>query len=165
MESLNQDNNANLSDFIAKSAILDGKYFTEVEVADNNVKSKLFRTQAAVDKLITNFIIKRMRALSTVEQPVFIELVTGLCEVELEFLEEYCQILEPIAAALERLQSDKNCFYADLVPTLFKSVESDDDYFGFRLNTSESANATTSSSNVMILAKHIEEIVHMSIVL
>ncbi|MCI4442764.1 MAG: hypothetical protein JHC39_04585 [Lentimicrobium sp.] len=163
-------------------------------------------------------------------------------EVELEFLEEYCQILEPIAAALDRLQGDKNCFYADLVPTLFKvssqlsalnssvnwchclpllkaitigfnsrfvdflqlipkvnqailatithpyfklrwlpqsmsdhrnrlqaafvseakkvlqstphdahntsnSAESDDDYFGFRLNTSESANATTSSSN------------------
>ncbi|MCI4442763.1 MAG: zinc finger BED domain-containing protein [Lentimicrobium sp.] len=40
MESLNQDDNANLSDFISKSAILDGKYFTIVKVADDNVKIK-----------------------------------------------------------------------------------------------------------------------------
>jgi len=168
-------------------------------------------------------------------------------EVELEFLDEYCLILEPIALALDRLQGDKNCFYADLAPTLFKvsnqlstlhsmnwhhclpllnavtsgfnrrfaeflqlnpevnqailatithpyfklrwlpqsmnnqrnrlqalfvseakrisqstphethtmsnSVESDDDYFGFRPNASESTNATTDSSSTDIVGE------------
>lgn len=41
-------------------------------------------------------------------------------EIELEFLDEYCQILEPIAIALDRLQGERTCFYADLLPTLQK---------------------------------------------
>jgi hypothetical protein len=41
-------------------------------------------------------------------------------EIELEFLDENCQILEPIAIALDRLQGEKNSLYADLVPTLLK---------------------------------------------
>lgn len=41
-------------------------------------------------------------------------------EIELEFLDEYCQILEPIAIALDRLQGEKTCFYADVLPTLLK---------------------------------------------
>jgi hypothetical protein len=36
-------------------------------------------SQTTVDKLVTSFVVKGMHALSTVEQPEFIELVTGLC--------------------------------------------------------------------------------------
>jgi hypothetical protein len=36
----------------------------------------------------------------------------------LEFLDENCQILEPVAIALDRLQGEKNSLYADLFPTL-----------------------------------------------
>jgi hypothetical protein len=41
-------------------------------------------------------------------------------EIELEFSDEYCQILEPIAIALDRLQGERTCFYVDLLPTLQK---------------------------------------------
>jgi hypothetical protein len=41
-------------------------------------------------------------------------------EIELEFLDENCQTLEPIAIALDRLQGEKNSLYADLVPTPIK---------------------------------------------
>jgi len=40
-------------------------------------------------------------------------------DVELEFLDEYRQTLAPIAVALDRLQGEKNCYYGDLLPTLF----------------------------------------------
>jgi hypothetical protein len=40
-------------------------------------------------------------------------------DLELDFLEEYRQTLVPIAVALDRLQGDKNTYYADLLPTLF----------------------------------------------
>jgi len=41
-------------------------------------------------------------------------------DVELEFLDEYRQTLAPIiAVASDRLQGQKNCYYGDLLPTLF----------------------------------------------
>ena len=40
-------------------------------------------------------------------------------DVDLEFLDEYCQILAPIAVALDRLQGEKDAYYATLMPTLF----------------------------------------------
>ena len=40
MECSDHEAIANSSAFIAKSAILDGKYFTVIEVADDNVKVK-----------------------------------------------------------------------------------------------------------------------------
>lgn len=39
-------------------------------------------------------------------------------EVELEFLDEYIDVLNPIATALDRLQADKQCFYGCMLPTL-----------------------------------------------
>jgi len=39
-------------------------------------------------------------------------------DVDLEFLDEHQQILAPIAVALDRLQSEHHCYYADLIPTL-----------------------------------------------
>lgn len=41
-------------------------------------------------------------------------------DVEIDFLEEYCRTLAPIAVALDRLQGEKTSYYADLLPTLFK---------------------------------------------
>jgi hypothetical protein len=40
-------------------------------------------------------------------------------DVELDFLDEYVQTLAPIAVALDRLQGDKMCYYANLLPTIF----------------------------------------------
>jgi len=37
----------------------------------------------------------------------------------LEFLDEYRQILAPIAVTLDRLQGEKDAYYATLMPTLF----------------------------------------------
>jgi hypothetical protein len=47
-------------------------------------QTKLVRTvdmisQTKVDKLVTQFVVKGMHPLSTVEQSEFIQLVTGLC--------------------------------------------------------------------------------------
>jgi hypothetical protein len=41
-------------------------------------------------------------------------------DVELDFLDECCQVLAPVAVALDRLQGEENCYYADLLPTLFR---------------------------------------------
>jgi hypothetical protein len=41
-------------------------------------------------------------------------------DVEIDFLEEYRRTLAPIAVALDRLQGEKTCYYAELLPTLFK---------------------------------------------
>ena len=41
-------------------------------------------------------------------------------QLEINSLEEYCQILASIAVALDRLQGEKTCYYADLIPTLLK---------------------------------------------
>jgi hypothetical protein len=41
-------------------------------------------------------------------------------DMEIDFLEEYCRTLAPIAVALDRLQGEHTCYYADLLPTLFK---------------------------------------------
>ncbi|XP_066970541.1 uncharacterized protein [Macrobrachium rosenbergii] len=38
---------------------------------------------------------------------------------ELDYLSEYIMVLKPIAKALKRWQSDKDCFYGCLIPTLF----------------------------------------------
>lgn len=43
-----------------------------------------------------------------------------LKDADLEFLEEYRQILAPIAVALDRLQGERNCSYGELLPTLLK---------------------------------------------
>ena len=39
-------------------------------------------------------------------------------ETELKFMEEYVQVLQPIATALDRLQADKACYYGSTIPTL-----------------------------------------------
>ena len=39
---------------------------------------------------------------------------------ELEFLQEYVMILEPVATAIDRLQGDRSVFYGDLLPTLLR---------------------------------------------
>jgi hypothetical protein len=41
-------------------------------------------------------------------------------DMEIDFLEEYRRTLAPIAVALDRLQGEKTCYYADLLPTLFR---------------------------------------------
>ena len=41
-----------------------------------------------------------------------------LKENELEFISEYLSVLKPIAAALNKLQAEKGCFYGCLLPTL-----------------------------------------------
>jgi len=47
-------------------------------------QTKLFRTvavvsQTEVDQLVTSYVVKGMHPLSVVEEPAFVELVTGLC--------------------------------------------------------------------------------------
>jgi len=47
-------------------------------------QTKLFRTvtvvsQTEVDRLVTSYVVKGMHLLSVVEEPAFVELVTGLC--------------------------------------------------------------------------------------
>ena len=37
-------------------------------------------------------------------------------DVDLDFLDEYVQTLSPVAMALDRLQADKMCYYANLLP-------------------------------------------------
>ncbi|RXN04056.1 tol2 transposase [Labeo rohita] len=44
-------------------------------------------------------------------------------DAELDYLEEYTKILKPIAVAIDRLQGQSSCYYAELLPTLF-AVES-----------------------------------------
>jgi len=41
-----------------------------------------------------------------------------LKEVELEFISEYLSVMKPIAAALNKLQAEKECYYGCLLPTL-----------------------------------------------
>lgn len=40
-------------------------------------------------------------------------------ENEIEYLEEFCVIMKPIAMALDQLQGENNCYYGQLLPTLF----------------------------------------------
>uniref|UniRef100_A0A1Y1N7S0 HAT C-terminal dimerisation domain-containing protein n=2 Tax=Photinus pyralis TaxID=7054 RepID=A0A1Y1N7S0_PHOPY len=40
-------------------------------------------------------------------------------EVQLEYLEDYCTLMKPIAGAIDYLQNEKTCFYGQLLPTLF----------------------------------------------
>ena len=40
-------------------------------------------------------------------------------DIEIEFLQEYCLTLRPIAMALDRLQGQKSSLYGELLPTLF----------------------------------------------
>ena len=53
-------------------------------------------------------------------------------DAEIKFLEEYTATLQPLATGLDRLQSEKHCFYGDLLPTLLmmlsklKEVEPND---------------------------------------
>jgi hypothetical protein len=42
-------------------------------------------------------------------------------ENEFEFLEEYVQCMKPIAEAIDRLQSSKNCYYGELIPQLMRT--------------------------------------------
>ncbi|KAL0153378.1 hypothetical protein M9458_051297 [Cirrhinus mrigala] len=44
-------------------------------------------------------------------------------DAELDYLEEYTKILKPLAVAIDRLQGQSSCYYAELLPTLF-AVES-----------------------------------------
>ena len=41
-------------------------------------------------------------------------------EVKMEFIKEYATVLEHIAIAFDRLQSDKFCFFECLLPTVFQ---------------------------------------------
>lgn len=45
--------------------------------------------------------------------------IRKLTEAEKQFLEEYVQVLRPIAESLDHLQSQNNFYYAALLPTLF----------------------------------------------
>ncbi|KAL7635162.1 UNVERIFIED_CONTAM: hypothetical protein RMT77_014148 [Armadillidium vulgare] len=61
--------------------------------------------------------------LLTQHKNVLNDLMTALqlpCfkDIEIEFLEEYILVFQPIAVALDRLQGDKSCFYGTLLPTL-----------------------------------------------
>nr|XP_023677321.1 uncharacterized protein LOC111849037 [Paramormyrops kingsleyae] len=40
-------------------------------------------------------------------------------DAELDYLEEYTKILKPFAVAIDRLQDQSSCYYAELLPTLF----------------------------------------------
>nr|XP_012226038.1 PREDICTED: uncharacterized protein LOC105674340 isoform X1 [Linepithema humile] len=40
-------------------------------------------------------------------------------EIELEYLEEFCLLMKPIATALDYLQKETDCFYGQLLPILF----------------------------------------------
>lgn len=42
-------------------------------------------------------------------------------DTDLEFLAEYIECVKPIAEALDRLQSEKNCFYGELLPVLLQT--------------------------------------------
>lgn len=51
-----------------------------------------------------------------------LNLKLNLCafkEIELEYLEEFCLLMKPIATALDYLQKETDCFYGQLLPTLF----------------------------------------------
>lgn len=39
--------------------------------------------------------------------------------IEIEYIEEYVLVLKPIAIAIDRLQEEKNCFFGQLLPTIF----------------------------------------------
>lgn len=39
--------------------------------------------------------------------------------IEIEYIEEYVLVLKPIAIAIDRLQGEKNCFFGQLLPTIF----------------------------------------------
>ena len=43
-------------------------------------------------------------------------------DIEVEFLQEYCKVLTPIAMAIDKFQGEKNCFYGFVIPVL-KQVE------------------------------------------
>jgi len=43
-------------------------------------------------------------------------------DVDLEFLDEYRQILAPIAVALDLLQSEHHCYYANLTYQLYMQL-------------------------------------------
>ena len=65
---------------------------------------------------ITGLLEKRLvltKVMSALQLPC-------LKDGDLEFLEEYRQILASIAVALDRLQGEKNCLYGELLPTLLK---------------------------------------------
>jgi len=42
----------------------------------------------------------------------------GITEREYQFLKEYCALLKPLAAALDILQGEDDCYYGTLLPTL-----------------------------------------------
>ena len=44
---------------------------------------------------------------------------------ELQFLDEYAKVTEPVTRTLDRLQGDKNCFLGTLLPTLIALRKND----------------------------------------
>lgn len=40
-------------------------------------------------------------------------------EMELDYIEEFCKVLRPIAISIDRLQGQTSCYYGELLPTLF----------------------------------------------
>lgn len=40
-------------------------------------------------------------------------------DAELDYIEEYTKVLRPVAVAIDRLQAQSPCYYAELIPTLF----------------------------------------------
>lgn len=42
----------------------------------------------------------------------------GITEREYQFLKEYCAVTRPLAAALDILQGEDDCYYGTLLPTL-----------------------------------------------
>lgn len=46
--------------------------------------------------------------------------VTEFKQTEIEFLKQYLSCVQPVAAALDRLQGESNSFYGELIPTLLQ---------------------------------------------
>lgn len=64
--------------------------------------------------------VNNLMKFKTKLNPLNIKLnISTFKEIELEYLEEFCLLMRPIATALDCLQREIDCFYGHLIPTLF----------------------------------------------